>query len=79
MDATLDFSASTKQKPNYLILDGIDGADAKRGIVSKKTPYLRRPVIFICKNMYAPALRPLLPYCRHFEVQPPQPRRLVAY
>jgi chromosome transmission fidelity protein 18 len=88
MDATLDFSKSTKQKPNCLILDEIDGADAKGGIValvkliraeiSKKTPYLRRPIIFICNNMYAPALRPLLPYCRHFKVQPPQPRRLVA-
>lgn len=80
-------------KPNCLILDEIDGADAKGAIQSlvdiikaelpvkgagKKAPYLRRPIIFICNHKYAPALRPLLPFCRHFNVDPPSPSRLVA-
>lgn len=43
------------------------------------TPYLRRPIIFICNNKYAPALKPLLPHCRfQFTVYPPQTTRLVA-
>jgi chromosome transmission fidelity protein 18 len=42
-------------------------------------PYLRRPIVFICNNKYAPALKPLLPYCRfQFTVYPPQTTRLVA-
>ena len=94
--ATLDFSADAKEKgrPNCLILDEIDGADAKGAIQAlvdiiraempvkkgggKTAPYLRRPIIFICNHKYAPALRPLLPYARHFQVQPPSNTRLVA-
>ncbi len=44
----------------------------------QKKPFLRRPMIFICNHKYAPALRPLLPYCRHFDVSPPSSVRLVA-
>lgn len=44
----------------------------------QKKPFLRRPMIFICNHKYAPALRPLLPYCRHFDVTPPSSVRLVA-
>jgi chromosome transmission fidelity protein 18 len=84
-------------KPNCLILDEIDGADAKGAIQaladiikaeippknskqkSKSTvPYLRRPIICICNHKYAPALRPLLPYAVHFNVEPPSSARLVA-
>jgi chromosome transmission fidelity protein 18 len=80
-------------RPNCLILDEIDGADAKGAIQSlveiiradipakgskQKKPYLRRPIIFICNHKYAPALRALLPYARHFNVNPPSPTRLVA-
>jgi chromosome transmission fidelity protein 18 len=43
-----------------------------------KTTYLRRPIIFICNNKYAPVLRPLLPFAKHFNVFPPSPSRLVA-
>ena len=83
-------------RPNCLILDEIDGADAKSSMSaiveiiraerpikngnkkqSKKT-YLRRPIIFICNHKYAPALRPLLPYARQFDVQPPSPTRLIS-
>lgn len=84
-----------KGRPNCLILDEIDGADAKsaisalveiiragippKGAKSKdRKPYLRRPIIFICNHKYAPALRPLLPFARQFEVAPPSPSRLVA-
>ncbi len=82
-------------RPNCLILDEIDGADAKSSIAAlveiiraekpvkgakskgKKT-YLRRPIIFICNHKFAPALRPLLPYARQFDVLPPSPNRLVS-
>ena len=44
----------------------------------RSKPYLKRPIIFICNNLYAPALRPLLPYARRFQVDAPAPPRLVA-
>ena len=80
-------------KPNCIILDEVDGADAKTAIAAlvniiravlpekgskQKTTFLRRPIIFICNHKYAPALRPLLPYCQHFDVDPPSDQRLVA-
>jgi chromosome transmission fidelity protein 18 len=86
-------------KPNCLILDEIDGADARGSIqalvdiVKAEIPsannkkkqtttttatYLRRPIICICNHKYAPALRPLLPYAVHFNVEPPSSARLVA-
>jgi chromosome transmission fidelity protein 18 len=85
----------SKPKPNCLILDEIDGADAKDAVQSlvniiraeipakgskgkNKTTYLRRPIIFICNNKYAPALRALLPFAKQFNVFPPSPHRLVA-
>jgi chromosome transmission fidelity protein 18 len=100
----------SSSRPNCLILDEIDGADAngaiqalvaliraerpvssdkttshesgknnkKSGSRKKKIVYLRRPIIFICNNKFAPALQPLLPYCRQFHVNPPSSTRLVA-
>ncbi|KAL3911883.1 MAG: hypothetical protein SGARI_001427 [Bacillariaceae sp.] len=80
-------------KPNCLILDEIDGADARGAIqaladiikadipaknAKQKGTYLRRPIICICNHKYAPALRPLLPYATHFNVEPPSSARLVA-
>lgn len=79
-------------QPNCLILDEIDGADAARAIQSlvniiraempakgaKSTTHLRRPIIFICNNKFAPALKPLLPYAKQFNVNPPSQTRLVA-
>ena len=82
-------------RPNCLILDEIDGADAKSAIAAlveiiradipangtkskNKKTYLRRPIIFICNHKYAPALRPLLPYARQFDVNPPSSNRLTA-
>ncbi len=86
-------------RPNCLILDEIDGADARGSIQAlvdivkaeihsannkKKqqstttATYLRRPIICICNHKYAPALRPLLPYAAHFNVEPPSSARLVA-
>jgi len=90
--STLSFGSSAG-KPNCIILDEIDGADAKSAIQSlvniiraeipakgakAKVPYLRRPIIFICNNKFAPALKPLLPFCRQFNIYPPSPTRLVA-
>ena len=86
-------------RPNCLILDEIDGADARGSIQalvdivkaeipsvnSKKNQqgkttatYLRRPIICICNHKYAQALRPILPYASHFNVEPPSSARLVA-
>lgn len=96
--ATLSMSNDKDElmgRPNCLILDEIDGADARgaiaglvemiraeippKGTKSKKqTPYLRRPIIFIANHKYAPALRPLLPFCKQFEVSPPSGQRLVS-
>jgi len=79
--------------PNCIILDEIDGADAQATIstlveiikeeiplkVGKgRKPFLRRPIIFICNQKYAPALRPLLPYAQQFEVTPPSSERLIS-
>lgn len=86
-------------RPNCLILDEIDGADARGSIqalvdivkaeipsagnkkkqqTTSTTTYLRRPIICICNHKYAPALRPLLPYAAHFNVESPSSARLVA-
>jgi chromosome transmission fidelity protein 18 len=73
-------------------IDGAESKDAVQKLVDiicaemppkgakgkSKTTYLRRPIIFICNNKYAPVLRPLLPYARHFDVFPPSASRLVA-
>lgn len=96
---TLDFSRlddlDDKARPNCLILDEIDGADAKGAVKElvniiradipvggskgkKSSPYLRRPIIFICNNKFSPALRPLLPYAVQFNVNSPPEGRLVS-
>jgi len=92
-------STDWKGRPNCIIMDEIDGADAKQalqalvelirqdmpttpkdGTGNKRNPkpYLKRPIIFICNNLFSPALRPLLPYARRFQVEAPSPPRLVA-
>lgn len=87
-------------KPNCIILDEVDGADAKSSIAAlvnivradiptptknggkkgkgTKATYLRRPIILICNHKHAPALRPILPYAKQFDVQPPNPERLAG-
>ena len=80
-------------RPNCLILDEIDGADAKGAvkalvdIIRRDLPVkgqrnqrtcLRRPIIFVCNHKYAPALRPLLPFAIQFDVSPPSDQRLVT-
>jgi ATPase family associated with various cellular activities (AAA) len=84
-------TAAHNAKPHLMIVDECDGMDP-RGTAAllqlirapapstgaKKQPYLRRPLLFICNQPYAPAVRPLLPYCRHFCVQAPTTSRLVA-
>lgn len=92
--STLNYGPDARfgNRPNCLILDEIDGADAAKSIqalveiirsdipskgTKTKTPYLRRPIIFICNNKFAPALKALLPYSRQFNVNPPSSVRLV--
>jgi chromosome transmission fidelity protein 18 len=94
---TLSFGESGHEmsRPNCIILDEVDGADAKGAIKAlvdiikaeippkgskekRKACFLRRPIIFICNNKFAPALRPLLPFCRQLNVQPPSANRLIA-
>jgi chromosome transmission fidelity protein 18 len=82
-----------ERRPRCLILDEIDGADARGAIqtlveivradippksAKNKGLYLRRPLILICNNKFAPALRPILPFCRHFTLGAPASTRLVA-
>lgn len=91
-------SGGKSGKPNCIILDEVDGADAKSAISAivdivraeippptksgkkggRRTTYLRRPIILICNHKHAPALRPILPYARQFDVQPPNPERLTS-
>lgn len=85
--------AKTSGRPNCVILDEVDGADARSTITTlvdiiraeippkktgKKKAFLRRPIIFICNHKYAPALRPLLSYAKVFDLDPPKQPRLVA-
>jgi DNA polymerase III delta prime subunit len=93
MESTTLDVANNGSRPNCLILDEIDGADAKGAVQAlvnmiraerpekqskSRKNYLRRPIIFICNNKYAPSLRPLLPYCKSFDVYPPASHRLIT-
>lgn len=84
---------NSDRRPSCLILDEIDGVDGKGAIEAlvdivkadiplksqkKKGLYLRRPLILICNNKYAPALRPILPHCRHFSLAAPSQTRLIS-
>jgi len=95
-----DSKSGKAGKPNCIILDEVDGADAKSSIAAlvnivraeiptptksggkkgkgSKSTYLRRPIILICNHKHAPALRPILPYAKQFDVQPPNPERLAG-
>ncbi|CAI4231951.1 unnamed protein product [Auanema sp. JU1783] len=78
-----NIDAKTGGKPNCLIMDEIDGApaDAIRFLVKtiqmtgKKS--IRRPIICICNNLYAPALRELRPIALNVIVLPTRKERLV--
>lgn len=73
-------------------IDGADASGAIRSLVEiiradlpakdakkkSKVTYLKRPIIFICNNKFAPALKALLPYCTQFNVAPPSPNRLIT-
>lgn len=96
-----DEGSGNSGKPNCIILDEVDGADAKTAISAivdivraeipapakagtkgkkggRKSTYLRRPIILICNHKHAPALRPILPFARVFDVSPPIPERLTS-
>ncbi|KAL9183367.1 hypothetical protein ACHAXT_005154 [Thalassiosira profunda] len=93
-EGVMTVGGNSRGRPNCIVLDEIDGADAKSSISAlvdiiradipppnakgKKGPYLRRPIILICNHKYAPALRPILPYARQFDVKAPNPERLTG-
>jgi len=52
------------------------GSSAKKR-VKKITGDLKRPIICICNNLHAPALRPLLPHVKVIQVEPIEKNRLV--
>ena len=54
------------------------GGKKGKGGGGSSVTYLRRPIILICNHKYAPALRPILPYARQFDVKPPNPERLTG-
>ena len=74
-------------KPNLVVLDEVDGADGRQAVqqlvsIIKGNPgdkgtYLRRPLIFISNHRYSPALKPLIPYAKVFDLQSPSPGKLL--
>lgn len=79
-------------KPNLMILDEIDGITGNAqgsGAVavlikminppaSSKKKRINRPIICICNDLYAKALRTLRPFCHIFRFKPPKQRDLVT-
>lgn len=72
-------------KPKALIIDEIDGAlggegkgaiDALAKFLDEKK--LKRPIICICNDVWAPALRPLRDRSLQFRLEPPSMTNLVA-
>lgn len=62
-----------------LIEDGKGSASGSRSRKKKKgTKPLLRPIICICNDLYAPALRPLRQYCRMVRFQRPTSNHLVT-
>lgn len=63
-----------------LIEGGKGGKRVKgsKGAKGKKSKPLLRPIICICNDLYAPALRPLRPYCRLIRFQKPAANHLVG-
>uniref|UniRef100_A0A1I8A3U7 AAA domain-containing protein n=1 Tax=Steinernema glaseri TaxID=37863 RepID=A0A1I8A3U7_9BILA len=71
-------------KPSCLIIDEIDGAHIETikylvTVVSDKGRYaIRRPIICICNNLFATALRSLKPHAFLLEVPSTRPNRLYG-
>ena len=53
-------------------------SSSSRAAASHQRLRLRRPLIFLCHNPHAAALRPLWPYVRHVRVSSAGPHRVVA-
>ncbi|CAO1622886.1 unnamed protein product [Jaminaea pallidilutea] len=54
------------------------GVKGKKGRKGKRSKPLLRPIICICNDLYAPALRPLRPHCRLIRFQKPAQNHLVG-
>jgi chromosome transmission fidelity protein 18 len=76
----LDEVDGADARSSILALVNIIKAERSNSDAKKKDAktYLRRPIIFICNHKHAPALRPLLPYARIFDVAPPSSNRFVS-
>jgi hypothetical protein len=57
------------------LIHEVRGVEGKKG---KRSTPLMRPIICICNDVYAPALRPLREAAEVVEVLPPHPRMLQA-
>ncbi|KAJ9100114.1 hypothetical protein QFC19_005794 [Naganishia cerealis] len=72
-----------KGKPTCVIIDEIDGSaggdmDVPARKNSRKPPHiLKRPIICICNDLYAPVLRPLRPFARIVRFKKAQPSLIV--
>ena len=83
--------SNADQRPNCLVIDEIDGAPAAtinflinlmttgkvKGKKAKNKDILQRPVICICNDLYAPALRPLRRLSLLLKFPPTCSQRLV--
>lgn len=86
-------AGATKPSPNCLILDEIDGIDSRETVdmlckiikaplpnqkdQGSKDTALTRPLICVCNDQYAPALRELRKHCQIFTFTTPLVGRLV--
>ena len=90
-DATRTRHAFVEQKPKCVIVDEIDGlhhTGSDRGAVwtvinalkhgKNGAPRLSRPIIAICNDLYAPALKPLRDVAKIIRMKPPQTTQLTA-
>jgi len=90
-DATRTKHAFVEQKPKCVIVDEIDGlhhSGSDRGAVwtvinalkhgKNGASRLSRPIIAICNDLYAPALKPLRDVAKIIRMKPPQTTQLTA-
>ena len=90
-DATRTRHAFVEQKPKCVIVDEIDGlhhTGSDRGAVwtvinalkhgKNGASRLSRPIIAICNDLYAPALKPLRDVAKIIRMKPPQTTQLTA-
>lgn len=85
LDVVSTESRFGSNKPRALIIDEIDGVlgNEGKGAIDALAKYLdekklRRPIICICNDAWAPALRPLRDRSLQFKLEPPSMLNLVS-